>query len=66
MSTVHVCDLCGKPMSLDNQGGYYKIKKHWTSWWEHGWVRIEAHDECVKRLLGALDDKRETEGATDG
>lgn len=63
MSTIHVCDLCGKPMQLDYQGCQYRIKKHWTSWWEweHGWVTIEAHDECVKRLLDALDDKRKAE-----
>ena len=59
MSTIHVCDLCGKPMPLDYQGYHYRIKNHWKSWWELGWVRIEAHDECVKQLLDACDDNRE-------
>ena len=30
-------------------------------WYGSGWVTIEAHDECVKRLLNVLDDQREAE-----
>ena len=40
----------------------YKIKKRWYSWpADSGWETIDAHDECVKKLLNALDDQREAE-----
>lgn len=53
MGYIKVCDLCGKPMR--ETGKKYRI----NSWYESGWTKIDAHDECVKRLLNALDDKRE-------
>lgn len=59
MSYIRVCDLCGKPMS--EIGKTYRIKERWYSFHENGWTTIEAHDECVKRLLNALDDQREAE-----
>jgi hypothetical protein len=52
MGYIKVCDLCGKPMR--EAGKTYRIKERWTSWYESGWTTIEAHDECVKRLLNAL------------
>lgn len=57
MGYIRVCDLCGKPMC--EPGKTYRIKERWVSWYESGWATIEAHDECVERLLNALDDKRE-------
>jgi hypothetical protein len=59
MGYIKVCDLCGKPMR--EVGKTYRIKERWYSWYESGWTTIEAHDECVKRLLNALDDEREAE-----
>ena len=59
MGYIKVCDLCGKPMQ--EAGKTYRIKERWCLWHESGWTTIEAHDECVKRLLNALDDKREAE-----
>ena len=50
MGYVRVCDLCGKPMS--EPGKKYRIKEQWVSWYESGWRTVEAHDECVDRLLG--------------
>lgn len=57
MSYVRVCDLCGKPLLSDCKE--YKIKERWFSWHESGWMTIEAHGECIKKLLNALDDKQE-------
>lgn len=54
MGVIHVCDLCGKPLGLDDYCKKYKIKEEWTSWWEHGWSTIEAHDECVRKLLDGV------------
>lgn len=64
MSCIHMCDLCGKPMSIDGRGvNCYKIKERWTRWGEHGWITIEAHDECVRELLdNAYARKRAMEG----
>ena len=60
MGYVRVCDLCGKP--LQEIGREYKIKKRWYSWpADSGWETIDAHDECVKKLLNARDDQREAE-----
>lgn len=59
MAYVRVCDLCGKP--LQSIGKKYRIKERWVSWWESGWITIDAHDECVKKLLNALDDQREAD-----
>lgn len=61
MGYIRVCDLCGKP--LHEVGREYKIKKRWYAWpADSGWETIDAHDECVKRLLNSLDDQREAEG----
>lgn len=52
MSEIHVCDLCGKPLSCDEYyTSRYKIKQLHSSWWEASWVKIEAHDECVQELM---------------
>ena len=60
MGYIRVCDLCGKP--LQEVGREYKIKKRWYGWpADSGWETIDAHDECVKKLLNALDDQREAE-----
>lgn len=59
MGHITVCDLCGKP--LQGVGKEYRIKERWYSWHESGWITIVAHDECVKRLLNALDDRREAD-----
>ena len=58
MGYIRVCDLCGKP--IRETGKTYRIKERWHLWYS-GWTTIEAHDECVKRLLNALDDQREAE-----
>ncbi len=64
MAYIRVCDLCGKP--LQSTGKKYRIKKLWVSWYESGWVTIEAHDECIEKLLNALDDQREADKEGEG
>ena len=55
MSYKKVCDLCGKEMTSFDECRKFKIKEHrysiWTRW---KWVRIDAHDECVRRLFEAV------------
>lgn len=57
MGYIRVCDLCGKP--LQEVGREYRIKRRWYSWHENGWEPIEAHDECVRKLLNAKADPAE-------
>ena len=47
------CDLCGKPITKDEEHSEYKIKKRWYSWWETGWAKIDAHEECVAAIVAA-------------
>lgn len=61
MSYIRVCDLCGKPLPLDDGGRKFKIKEHWTGFLGSSWITVEVHDECLRRLFDALDDKREEE-----
>ena len=44
-----VCDLCGKPMYSDSRA--CKIKELKFSWHEFWWEKIDAHDECIKKLF---------------
>ena len=54
MSRVYedICDLCGHALA-GKPHRRYKIKREWYLRCEHGWERIDAHDECVQRLLNA-------------
>lgn len=61
---IVICDLCGKPINpLGYKRATYKIKRAWrsSSLHEGGWAVIDAHDECVKKLLDACDARREAE-----
>lgn len=58
MAYIKICDLCGKPIQGEPQKNY-KIKERWSSWWESGWVPIDAHEECVKKLFDAARNKTE-------
>lgn len=51
MSVIRCCDLCGKPL-MSKSYKRYKIKREWYSYPFGGWERIEAHDDCVRKLLG--------------
>ncbi len=51
MGYIRVCDLCGKP--LHEEGREYRIRRRWCLWYEYGWETIDAHDECVRKLLDA-------------
>lgn len=47
------CDLCGKPLDSDKSRNF-KIKELQVSWYEFRWQRIDAHDECVKKLFDSV------------
>lgn len=53
-----ICDLCGEPITKDEEHGEYKIKKRWYSWWETGWAKIDAHEECVAAIAAAARERR--------
>lgn len=50
MGYVQICDLCGERL-IDKPYNEYRVKRRWYSFIERGWEKIEAHDECVKKLL---------------
>ncbi len=52
MSYKKVCDLCGKEIVT---GDYreFKIKER-RGWLESYWVKLDAHDECVRKLVDAV------------
>lgn len=52
MSLVAICDLCGRPLSAD-EARVFKIKELKISWHERGWENIDAHNECIRKLLQA-------------
>lgn len=54
-----ICDLCGEPIESPEKHSEFKIKKRWYSWWESGWDRIDAHDECVKAVAAAARERSE-------
>ena len=49
-----ICDLCGKPLDIHSNGRWFKIKDYQFHAFMWEWTRIDAHDECVKRLLNAV------------
>lgn len=53
-----ICDLCGKPI-IDGANKRYRIKERWVSWYESGWVTIDAHEECVKKLIDSVKENKE-------
>ena len=65
MAYICVCDLCGMPIKETPRE--FKIKERWYSWHESGWAKIVCHDECVKKLMSALQkEERMREGADNG
>ena len=58
MGAIHVCDLCGKPLPLD-EGRFgsdykmYKIKERYPFGWEFRWKTIEVHEECLRKLMNS-------------
>lgn len=55
MATVIVCDLCGKPLTIDDRAEF-KIKKFIRF---GGYQYIDAHDSCVKKLLNAVEHRKQ-------
>lgn len=56
MAYIHVCDLCGKPLTFSDDYSEYRIKKRWCLGPDHGWERIDAHNDCIKRMYEAKED----------
>ena len=56
-----ICDLCGKPLDIHGNGRRFKIKDYQFHMFVWEWTLIDAHDECVKRLLNAVAEKKESE-----
>ena len=54
--TQVLCDLCGKP--IERGGREFEIKECKGLFDGFFWVKLDAHDECVKMLVQA---KRERE-----
>ena len=52
----YLCDLCGKP--IKSAGRLFKIKELKSSWHESYWVKLLAHDECVKAVVSAYQAER--------
>ena len=51
MSVIRCCDLCGKSL-IAKPYTRYKIKREWYAYpGDRGWELIEAHDDCVLKLL---------------
>jgi len=52
------CDLCGKPLDPDKSRNF-KIKELNASWHEFWWQQIDAHVECVEKLLNSVKKEQE-------
>ena len=61
MAMQMLCDLCGKPI-IGSSGNprCFKVKELTASWHERWWQYIDVHDECVRKLLNAVDDRNKT------
>ena len=47
----HICDIC-KENYPDAKIKYkYRAKRHWSSWWEESWYRIELCQECLDKII---------------
>lgn len=56
MAQVTTCDICGAPVD-GNYHKTFKIKQqrwHTKGFWY--WETIDAHDDCIRKLLEAKDD----------
>lgn len=53
MSKVLKCDLCKK---LIRSGEEYelKVKRRQHYWYEYAWIRIDAHNVCIKRIMESI------------
>ena len=55
MSTRTICDLCGKPIEINDVEHYkYKTKKDWWLWTSDGWRRIDVHRSCREKFFKAV------------
>ena len=46
-----ICDLCGEPIKYAERS--FKIREQKSSRPEWHWVKLDAHDECVRKILSA-------------
>lgn len=52
MSLVRTCDLCNRTVQYGFDSTDYKTKRRAWSPYDMRWQRIDAHDECVRKLFG--------------
>lgn len=68
MARIAICDLCGKPIDTD-EPRIFKIKELKVSWHERYWEEIDAHNDCILKLLRNVhpenqqNERRETYGS---
>lgn len=62
MSTIVHCDLCGKPMTDFSRT--FKVKELKGSWYDFSWTTIDVHDACIKKLMDAVEERKETANET--
>lgn len=59
MGTVHVCDLCGKPLPLDYDYRHFGIFERTSDLFGFHWRTIEVHKSCLNRLMNNLETKED-------
>ena len=61
MSNRVICDLCGEPITGLDGDGYrrFKIKELKCCFSDIWWDKIDAHNECIKRLYDAAKQPKE-------
>lgn len=52
---LQVCDLCKKNYPDAKIKYKYKAERHWISWYEHYWEKIELCQECLDKIIAAKD-----------
>ena len=55
-----ICDLCGKPIKSMGEYRKFKIKERKHSFHESWWVKIDVHEECVKKLYNTIKEKEDS------
>ena len=54
MGQIYICDLCKKPLA-DKPNHKYRIKRLDVLWDERFWTELDVHDECMEKLLDAVE-----------
>lgn len=58
MAMQMICDLCGKPIIGSSKNPRcFTVRELTASLHKRSWQDIDVHDECVRKLLNAVDDR---------